>query len=304
MRPWAGKAGYGRMKPPPFVYHRPGTLDEALDVLARFGDDAKVLAGGQSLVPLMSMRLASPGHLVDINHVAGLDEIRVGHDGVYVGARVRHATLEHDSAVNAVQPLLRQALVQVAHPTIRNRGTTVGSLVHADPAGEMTGVLALLGGTVTLRSQGMQRRVRADEFFLGPLESAARPGELAVEAFFPALPPRTGTAWVELSRRNGDYAICGVGAMVTLDDELRIETARVGLVSVGPVPAVVDVTDVLAGESADGVDFTAASERVEAAIDPESDIHATADYRRHLAGVLTARALSGATSELWRRRVD
>jgi aerobic carbon-monoxide dehydrogenase medium subunit len=292
------------MKPPPFVYHRPGDLDEALDVLAQFGGDAKVLAGGQSLVPLMSMRLASPGHLVDINHTDGLDNIRVGHDGVYVGARVRHATLEHDSAVHAVQPLLRQALVQVAHPTIRNRGTTVGSLVHADPAGEMTGVLALLGGTVTVRSQGMQRRIRADEFFLGPLESAVRPGELAVEAFFPALPPRTGTAWLEVSRRNGDYAICGVGALVTVDDELRIETARVGLVSVGPTPAVVDVTEALAGAPADGVDFTAASVQVEAAIDPEPDIHATADYRRHLAGVLTARALAAATSELWRRRVD
>jgi aerobic carbon-monoxide dehydrogenase medium subunit len=292
------------MKPPPFVYHRPGGLGEALDVLAQFGGDAKVLAGGQSLVPLMSMRLAAPGHLVDINHTAGLDGIRVGHDGVYVGALVRHATLEHDSAVHAVQPLLRQALVQVAHPTIRNRGTTVGSLVHADPAGEMTGVLALLGGTVTVRSQGMQRRIRADEFFLGPLESAVRPGELAVEAFFPALPPRTGTAWLEVSRRNGDYAICGVGALVTVDDELRIETARVGLVSVGPTPAVVDVTEALAGASADGVDFTAASVQVEATIDPEPDIHATADYRRHLAGVLTARALAAATSELWRRRVD
>ena len=292
------------MKPPPFVYHRPGDLDEALDMLAQFGDDAKVLAGGQSLVPLMSMRLANPGHLVDINGLGELGEIRIGYDGVWVGAGVRHAQLERDAAAHAVQPLLRQALVHVAHPTIRNRGTTVGSLVHADPAGEMTGVLALLDGTVMLRSRGLQRRVRADEFFLGPLESAIAPGELATEAFFPSLPPRTGSAWIEVSRRNGDYAVCGVGALITVDDELRVERARVGLVSIGPTPVVVDVTEPLAGTSPDGVDFTAAADLVDAAIDPEPDIHATAHYRRHLAGVLTVRVLSAATSELWRRRVD
>lgn len=283
------------MKPPPFVYHRPGDLEEALDTLAQVGSDGKILAGGQSLVPLMSMRLAAPAHLVDINALSELGDIQVGHDGVQVGATVRHAQLERDEAAFAAQPLLRQALSHVAHPTIRNRGTSVGSLAHADPAGELTAVLALLGGTVTIRSKATERTVAAAEFFLGPLESAVRPDELATSAFFPALPPKTGTAWTEVSRRNGDYAVCGVGALVTLDDDSRIGTARLGLISVGPTPVVVDLTDSLAGRPADAATFTEAARRVEHTVDPEPDIHATAEYRRHLVGVLTSRALADAT---------
>jgi carbon-monoxide dehydrogenase medium subunit len=285
------------MKPSPFVYHRPADLDEALEVLAAVGTDGKVLAGGQSLIPLMSMRLAAPEHLVDINSLAELGGVRVGHDGVWVGARVRHAELERDAAGYRSVPLLRQALTHVAHPTIRNRGTTVGSLVHADPAGEMTGVLALLGGTVTLRSTAAERVVQADDFFVGPLESAIRPDELATEAFFPAPPPRTGSAWLEVSRRNGDYAVCGVGAVVTLEADHRIASARVGLISVGPTPVVVDVTEALAGHPPDSADLAAAVHQVEAAIDPQPDIHATGDYRRHLATVLSARALRQAAGE-------
>ena len=284
------------MKPSPFAFHRPADLHEALEVLAEVGRDGKVLAGGQSLVPLMSMRLAAPGHLVDINGLAELGGVRVGHDGVWVGARVRHAELERDEASHRVVPLLRQALSHVAHPTIRNRGTTVGSLVHADPAGEMTGVLALLGGSVRIRSTTAERLVPANEFFLGPLESAIRPDELATEAFFPAPPPGTGSAWLEVSRRNGDYAVCGLGALVTVDADLRISSARVGLISVGPTPVVVDVTDVLAGQSADGADFAAAGRQVGEGIDPQPDIHATADYRRHLATVLTERAVRQAAT--------
>lgn len=280
------------MKPPPFAYHRPTTVDDALDALAQAGPDGKVLAGGQSLVPLMSMRLAAPAQLIDINHIPALDGIRVDGAGVHVGATVRHAQLEKDDAAFAAVPLLRQALADVAHPTIRNRGTTVGSLVHADPSGEMTAVLALLGGTVTLRRRGgSDRVVAAREFFVGPLESAIEPGELATEAYFPAPPPRSGTAWVEVARRNGDYAVCGVGAVVTLDDDRRVVAARVGLISVGPVPAVVDVTSSLAGERHDAADVAAAARVVRDAIEPEADIHASAEYRGHLAEVLAARAL-------------
>jgi aerobic carbon-monoxide dehydrogenase medium subunit len=294
-----------RVKPPPFVYHRPTTLEETLDVLAETGSDGKVLAGGQSLVPLMSMRLAAPEHLIDINHVRGLGGVRSDNRGVWVGAAARHADLERDDAAFAAVPLLRQALVHVAHPTIRNRGTTVGSLAHADPSGEMTAVLALLGGTVTLRRRGGQRTVEAGDFFLGPLESAVEPGELAVEAFFPAPSARTGSAWVEVSRRHGDYAVCGVGALVTLDDDRHIVAARVGLISVGPTPVVLDVSRPLAGTHVpraarelhdQPVDdaFAAAGRLVGAAVDPEPDIHATAEYRRHLAEVLAVRALRAA----------
>ncbi len=280
------------MKPSPFVYHRPTTLEETLDVLAEVGADGKVLAGGQSLVPLLSMRLAAPAHLVDINHVGGLDRVEVRGGGVRVGATARHAAVERDDRAFDALPLLRQALVHVAHPTIRNRGTTVGSLAHADPSGEMTAVLALLGGTVTLRRRGSERTVGAADFFQGPLESAVVPGEVAVEAFFPApTGPRTGSAWAEVSRRHGDYAVCGVGALVTLDDDLRVVAARVGLISVGPTPEVVDVTEALVGQPHDTADVAAAGRLVRAAVDPEADIHATAEYRRQLAGTLTERAL-------------
>jgi aerobic carbon-monoxide dehydrogenase medium subunit len=282
------------VKPSSFVYHRPATIEEALEVLAQTGSDGKVLAGGQSLVPLMSMRLAAPAHLVDINRIEGLAGVRTGTEGVRVGATARHADVEHDEAAHVAVPLLRQALRHVAHPTIRNRGTTVGSLAHADPSGEMTAVLALLGGRVTLRRRSGERVVAAEEFFLGPLESAVEPGEVAIEAIFPAPPPRTGSAWTEVARRHGDYAVCGIGALVTLDADERVESARVGLISVGPTPVVVDVSEAVAGQRHDSIDAAAAGRLVMDMVDPDPDIHATAEYRRVLAGTLTSRAVGTA----------
>jgi aerobic carbon-monoxide dehydrogenase medium subunit len=275
------------VKPAPFEYHRPASVAEALAVLADHGADAKVLAGGQSLVPLLSMRLASPAHLVDINGLAELDYVRVDGSWVRVGALARHRAVERSTAARA-QPLLGQALALVAHPTIRNRGTTVGSLVHADPSGEMTAVLALLGGEVRIASAAGERTVAAVDFFLGPLESAVGPGELAVEASFPVAADDTGSAFVEVSRRHGDYAVCGVAATVRRSEGRGVE-ARLGLISVGPTPVVVDV-------SAAAGDDDAVAEVVRAAVEPDGDIHATADYRRHLAGVLAARALRQAAA--------
>ncbi|MGH8870144.1 MAG: FAD binding domain-containing protein [Actinomycetes bacterium] len=292
------------MKPPPFTYHAPGTVDEATAVLASLGSDAKVLAGGQSLVPLLSMRLAAPGHLVDINRLgAELGGVRVVDGGVRVGALARHAEVERDAAASARLPLLRQALRLVAHPVIRNRGTTVGSLVHADPSGEMPAVLALLGGSVQVARAGAgPRTVGADDFFVGPLESALQPGELAVAAFFPCPPGRVGTSFVEVTRRHGDYAVCGVAALVTLDGGDRPTTARAAYVSMAPTPLVLDLSEVLTHGS--GTSRTADEERMWSAagdlartrVEPEADIHATAEYRRHLAGVLTTRALREAAA--------
>lgn len=282
------------MKPPPFDYHRPATLGEALDVLAETGPGGKVLAGGQSLIPLLNMRLAAPAHIVDVNRVPGLDGIEAGPSGVRVGALARHAAVERSPEAAAALPLLRQALRLVAHPVIRNRGTVVGSLVHADPAAEMPAVLALLGGSVRLASRDGEREVPAAEFFTGPMESALRPGELAVSAFFPALPPRSGTAFHEVARRHGDYAVAGVAAAVTLDEDLRVAAARVACVSVGPVPAVVDVTAACGAGPAVSVGWEAVAGAVRDRVDPEGDIHATADYRRHLTGVLAVRALRDA----------
>jgi carbon-monoxide dehydrogenase medium subunit len=282
------------VKPPAFGYSRPESVAEAVTVLASLGPDGKVLAGGQSLVPLLSMRLAAPAHLVDINRLAELSYVRVVDGQVVVGALARHAQVLRDRAAASAQPLLAKALALVAHPVIRNRGTTVGSIVHADPAAEMTAVLALLGGSVRLVSAGGERVVAARDFFVGPLESDLRYGELATEATFPMLPPATGCGFAEVSRRHGDYAICGVAALVRLDGGGRIDAASAAYLSVGPRPLVLDLTAACAGQPAG---FAAAAEQAMAELDPEPDIHATADYRRHLAGVLTRRTLLEALAD-------
>lgn len=277
------------MKPPPFGYVAPRTVEEALRALAEGPPGTKVLAGGQSLLPILSMRLAAPARLVDINRVTALDTVRVDATGVTVGALARHARVEQDDAAAAAVPLLRQALRLVAHPVIRNRGTTVGSLVHADPAAELPAVLALTGGSVRLATTERTRTVPAAEFFRGPLESAVEPGELALSAHFPRLPKGTRTAFLEVARRHGDYALCGVAAAVTAGPDGAVTAARVACLAVAPVPLVVDVTD-----AARERDERAAADLVRAAVDPDDDIHATAAYRRHLAGVLTVRALRSA----------
>ncbi|MFE0381824.1 FAD binding domain-containing protein [Streptomyces inhibens] len=279
------------MKPPAFQYHAPKSLPEALDTLNRVGHDGKVLAGGQSLIPILNMRLAAPGHLVDINGLSELAYVRTDAGGVRVGALARHAEVEANTAAHTAQPLLRQGLRLVAHPVIRNRGTTVGSLAHADPSGEMTAVLSLTGGSVELARQGSTRTVGAQDFFVGPLESCVEPGEMAVSAYFPRLPERTGTEFVEAARRHGDYAMCGVAAAVTLDEDLRIVRARAAYLSVSPVPLLLDLTEAVSGGTPDTAHWGAAGDLAAQQMEPEPDIHATAEYRCHLARVLTARAV-------------
>jgi carbon-monoxide dehydrogenase medium subunit len=285
------------VKPPPLGYSRPQSVAEALALLAELGPDGKVLAGGQSLVPLLSMRLAEPTHLVDINRLAGLGYVDVAGGQVRVGALTRHAQLLASPAALAAQPLLAKALRWVAHPAIRNRGTTVGSMVHADPAAEMPAVLALLAGSVRVARDGTERLVDAGDFFLGVLESAVEPGELATEVIFPVLPPAAGTGFAEVSRRRGDYAVCGVAALVQLSQDGTIASARAAYLSVGPCPLVLDLTEAVAGAPARGSALPAAAELARELIRPDSDIHATADYRRHLAGVLTERALAEAIGD-------
>lgn len=246
---------------------------------------------------MLNMRLAAPAHLVDINRLSELATLDVEPGGVRVGALARHAQVERSEQVAAVQPLLREALRLVAHPVIRNRGTVVGSLAHADPAAELPAVLALLGGSVRLARPGATRDVPAADFFVGPLESAVESGELAVSAFFPALLPRSGTAFREVARRHGDYALAGIAALVRLDDDLRITSATVACVSVGPVPVVVDVTAACGHRPPATADWASAARAVQDRVDPETDIHATADYRRHLTGVLAEQALRDAARE-------
>ncbi len=282
------------MKPPAFAYHAPPDLDTAVDLLAELGEDGKVLAGGQSLVPMMNLRLATPAALVDISRLGELGDLEVADDAVTLGAGVTSERLRTDDTATAAIPLLRQALDHVAHPVIRNRGTAVGSLVHADPAAELPAVLALLDGSVVLRSRDGTRRVVGSELFLGPLESDVRPEELATEVVFPIPPARTGTAFHELARRHGDYALAGVAVRVGLDADLRIDTARAAFIGVADRPVVIDVGAALAGQHHDALDTADAVGHARARLDPRDDIHATGAYRRHLAGVLLGRALEEA----------
>jgi len=292
------------VKPAPFAYTRPADLSEALVALAG-APDAKVLAGGQSLVPLLSMRLAAPSLLVDINGLPDLNHVRSAADGVRVGALARHASVLADEDARRVQPLLAMALANVAHATIRNRGTTVGSLVHADAAAEMPVVLRLLGGSIDVVSSRGVRTIGAEDLYLGPLESALDHDEIAVEAFFPALAPDAGVAFQEVARRHGDYALCGVAALVRLESDGlggdSIVEARAGYLSVSDVPTIVD----LAGAVADGLtDYSqrVAGEMALESLDPQADIHGTAAYRAQLVKVLTGRVLRAAYDDALARR--
>jgi carbon-monoxide dehydrogenase medium subunit len=279
------------VKPAPFRYADPGTLEEAIAALAEEGEGAKVLAGGQSLLPLLSMRLAAPATLVDINRIPGLDTIEATGDGVTVGALVRHNALLKDDAAARVQPLLARATANVAHPAIRNRGTTVGSIAHADPSGEMTSVLALTDGSVSVATPGGVETIGWRDLFVGPLETSLHGPAVVTSAFFPALPARSGTAFAEVARRKGDYAVCGGGVVVTLDDDRRVERVRAAYISVGLTPEVHDLTDAVIGQPADGADWAGAGALARSLVDPDTDLHASADYRRLLVGVLTERML-------------
>ncbi len=292
------------MKPAPFGYADPTTLDEALDLLTAGGEGAKVLAGGQSLLPLLSMRLAAPTTLVDINRVGGLDRIAVEDGGVRVGALVRHATLLASPEAADVQPLLARATANVAHPAIRNRGTTVGSIAHADPSGEMTAVLALTDGSVTVATPRGRSRVGWRDLFVGPLETSVHGPAVVVDAFFPALPAASGAAFAEVARRKGDYAICGAAVVVTVDDDLRVTAARAAYLSVGLVPEVYDLTDAVAGKTVDSADWASAGDLARGLVDPDGDLHASADYRRLLVATLTTRALADAGAEAAHRALE
>jgi carbon-monoxide dehydrogenase medium subunit len=279
------------VKPAPFDYHRARSLSDAVAALS--GEpDAKVLAGGQSLVPLLSMRLASPTLLVDINAVPGLDTITVDQQdqgevgGVRVGALARHAAVLASADVARVQPLVPLALAHVAHATIRNRGTTVGSIVHADAAAEMPAVLALLGGILEVEGPQGRRTIAAEELYVGPLETTLHHDEVAVSVTFPALPAGAGVAFDEIARRHGDYAMAGVAAVVDG------ESVRAAYLSVNDVPTVVDLS---------GVDDEKLGDAALEHLEPVGDIHATADYRAQLVRVLTQRVVEAARADAQER---
>ena len=286
------------MKPAAFEYFAPTTVEEAVGLLAEHGEQAKVLAGGQSLVPLMNMRLARPAVIVDINRIRSLDYIRTESGGVRIGALTRQRAAERSPHVAERCPLLRDALRWVGHAQIRNRGTIGGSIAHADPAAELTAVLAALGGEVAVRGPRGLRVIAAPDLFVTYLTTSLDPRELLVEVRFPALPARAGWSWMEIARRHGDFALAGVGVVLAERGGVIAE-ARLGLTGVGPTPVRAGEAErVLVGRSPSEALWEEAAEAVREAIEPEGDIHASSEYRRHVAGVLIRRALGSALSRL------
>ena len=284
------------MKPASFDYHRPETLDEAMALLDRFGADAKVLAGGQSLVPAMNFRLARPSVLVDLNRIESLDYISNAEDGgLRVGAMTRQRAVERSPAVAAASPLLHETMPWIAHPQIRNRGTIGGSLAHADPAAELPAVMVALDARWVLRSRTATRAIPAATFYTGLFSTALGSGELLVEVAIPPGPPGSGTAFVEVARRHGDFALVGVAAQITLDQKGQCAQARIALLSVGDGPVLAaNAAAVLKGRTVDAPAIEEAARAAETDVDPPGDIHASAAYRRHLARVLVGRALQKA----------
>ncbi len=288
------------MKPAPFEYIAPTSLPDALTALAEHGFDAKLLAGGQSLVPVMNFRLAQPGVLIDLNGIDELDFIRQDADSgeLRLGGLVRHRQLAEDETVATFAPLLHETMPFVAHSQIRNRGTLGGSLAHADPAAELPVILVTLNGRFRLQSTSTDRWINAEAFFIRLFETACGDDEILVEVAIPPLPPRTGCAFVEISRRHGDFAMAGVAAVVTLDENEVCTSARLVYLNLGDVPIVAQkAASFLVGkkdsEEVGGETAVIASQQE---INPTGDIHATADYKRHLAKVLTGRVLKKAFS--------
>jgi len=284
------------MKPAPFKYYAPSTVDEALAHLAEHGWDAKVLAGGQSLIPMMNFRIAQPAVLVDLNNVSELFYVRPDDGGLLIGAMTRQAQVEHDPLVAERAPLVHEVMSQIAYPQIRTRGTFGGSLAHADPSAELVAVSIALNARFRLRSQTGERWVPADEFFVGLFTTVLEPDELLVEVALPPMPPRSGWAFLEVSRRHHDFCLAGVAALVTLDEKGQCEQARLIFLSVGDGPVNArQAAEMLTGQAPTPELIQAAAKKAAADdIDPGSDIHASAEYRRHLSKVLARRALTQA----------
>jgi carbon-monoxide dehydrogenase medium subunit len=283
------------MKPAPFKYIAAGSLEHALTLKAQHGEDAKFLAGGQSLIPAMNFRLARPAILIDINGIEDLAGVRPSSRATRVGAVTRYRALQRDATFASAFPLIAEALPHIAHPQIRNRGTIGGNLSHADPASELPAIAVALRARFRVQAARQQRSIDASDFFVGALTTDLQPDEMLVEVELPLPKPRTGSCFMEIARRRGDFAIVGVAAMVTLGDRNECTELRLALCGVGETP-------VDASPAADGVIGHPLTEEairevaasVQTMIDPGGSVHATVDYQRHIAGVLAERALQTA----------
>ena len=292
------------MKPPKFDYHAPADVDEAIALLQRYGGDAKVLAGGQSLVPLLNFRLSRPAALIDLNRIPSLAYIGARNGEVRLGAMTRQRTIEFSPVVAERVPLLTEATRWVGHLPIRSRGTIGGSLAHADPSAEYPAVLAALDGSVVVRGPRGERVVAAGDLFQSYLTTSLDADEILVEVRLPATPAGAGHAFEELARRHGDFALVGIAAVVARDGE-RCTLARLATSGTGPVPIRLrEAEQILERDGLGDAAIAAAGRRASELVEPDADIHASADYRRHLTGVLTERAIKRALTTVAVRASD
>jgi carbon-monoxide dehydrogenase medium subunit len=285
------------VKPPRFEYADPTSVDDALELLARHGDEAKVLAGGQSLMPMLNMRLARPSVLVDVNRIKELQYVRGSGDEIVVGALARHHDVEISSEVAETCPLLTRALSHVGHPAIRYRGTVCGSLAHADPAAELPAVATVLGATMVARSASGTRSLRSEEFFRSWFTTALKPDELLVEVRLPAQERDAGSAFLEVARRHGDFAQIGIaGSVRHVDGVLR--DVRLVAFAAGPAPVrLARAEAALEGRPLDDAALGEAGALAGEEIEPASDIHSSAEYKRTVLGVILRRAVRAAANE-------
>lgn len=282
------------MKPPRFSYLAPETVQEVVAALAEHGPEAKILAGGQSLIPLLSFRLARPTALVDVNRVTGLDYLRWDDGEVRIGALTRHRAVEQDAETSRRCAMVLEALSVVGHVAIRNRGTVGGSMAHADPAAEWPALAVALGAELTITGPSGSRRLTAEDFFLGFMTTALAPDEMLTEIRLPLPPPGAGTAFVEFARRHGDYAQAGACAALQLGSS-GVEGAQIGLLGVGMTPLrAVSAEQALVGEAPGPEVFARAAQLAAETMEPLDDVHADADYKRHLGTVMVERALAKA----------
>jgi carbon-monoxide dehydrogenase medium subunit len=285
------------MKVPPLDYACPATLAEAVALLAAHNGEAKPIAGGQSLMPMLAFRVASPSLLVDLRKLPDLNRISIGDDGVRIGALVRWRDIEDDVRLRSAQPLLAAAIEHVAHYQIRNRGTVGGSLAHADPAAEMPGIALTCDAEISVMGSAGARTILAQDFFLGPLTTALNPDEIITEVKLPAWPARRRWGFQEFSRRRGDFALAGVALFYDEDDDGKAMNAHAGAIGVGDRPVRLSAVEAaLNGHTVDAATIAAAAKAASGEVEPADDIHAPAAYRRALVGTLTERALKAAAA--------
>ena len=284
------------MKPAPFDYHRPASLDEALALLERYGADGRILAGGQSLVPALNMRLAAPAALIDINRVPGLDGVSLQPEGLVIGAMVRHDAVEHSSLVARHAPLIAQAMPHVGHRAIRTRGTVGGSVALADPAAELPACLLALDAVIRIAGRGAEREMPAVDFFRGVYTTALAQGEIVTAVVVPPIRLGWRSRFVELARRHGDFALVGLAAHCRVELGVIME-ARLALCGVGSTPVRALRAELALGGRFPSADVVAdAGRELDADLDPPGDVHGSPALRRHLARVLLARTVAAITS--------